>query len=65
MRYAVVKDVYQFDGNDCVRFKDLRMEGAKRDYLGTFLLCPPQVEQTAWRFYQANHAGDFKQLTLF
>jgi len=65
MRYAVMKDIYQFDGSDCVRFKDLRMEGAKRDYLGTFLLCPPADAMTDWRFYEANRSGEFKQLKLF
>ena len=41
MRYAVVRDVYEFEGQSCVRFRDLRSDGAKRDYAGTFLLCQP------------------------
>lgn len=65
MRHAVLKDIYSFDGQDCVRFKDLRAEGAKSQHLGTFLLCPPDNKATAWRFYQARMTGGFSQLKLF
>lgn len=65
MRYTVVRDVVEFEGQDCVRFRDLRAEGAKRDYVGTFLLCPPLEDASDWRFYQANRSGVYKQLELF
>lgn len=65
MRYTVVRDIYTYNDQSCVRFRDLRSEGAKRDYVGTFLLCPPHEDQKDWGFYQAGRGGKYKQLYLF
>ena len=59
-RFAVMKDIVNYEDHRCARFKDIRFAGAKRRYLGEYLLC--RLNDTQWGIYQAADDGSFLRL---